>query len=452
MKGIKLGREIDEEQLWLLFLHLPLGFLGILVNAVVIAIIFSDVIDRSILEWWVVSMMVVVILRYICYLQFKSKIKSDKNYKKWEILFAIGLFATALVWSASVVLFFQNGSLSEQLLLSFVLGGIVSGAMSVSAYRFYLYLFYNVPILGILMIYVFMSGNYYFGGMIALYMMITLVNAKYMADNSAKVQLLQKNNDRLIERLMKERNSVKEALKEATNANGMKDLFIGNISHEFRTPLNAIQGFSQVLQSHPEIPKSMTPILKKINASGNKLLSLVDILMQYSKYKSGTLEYLPTKGMVKEVVSSLISQERVRVLEKQLTFEVDIPTDAVIEADFAMLKCALNIMIEDAIENAPKESRIRIFAFSQPDGDGFVFKICNSGPALKSEEAQKFFDPFAQMQGSYENRNLARGLGFYIAKGMIEDFHQGLCRLLNTQTEGYCIELFIGNKAESLKN
>jgi len=443
MKGNKLRREIDEGQLWLLFLHLPLGFLAILVNAVVIAIIFSDVIERSILEWWVVSMMVVVTLRYIIYLQFKSKIKSDKNYKKWEILFAIGLFATALVWSASVVLFFQNGSLSEQLLLSFVLGGIVSGAMSVSAYRFYLYLFYNVLILGILMIYVFMSGNYYFGGMIALYMMITLANAKYMADNSAKVQLLQRNNDRLIERLMEERNSVKEALKEATNANGMKDLFIGNISHEFRTPLNAIQGFSQVLESYPNIPDSIKPILKKINASGNKLLSLVDILMQYSKYKSGTLNYLPTEGIIKELIFSLVSQERVRVLEKELKFELDIPNNIVVKADFSMLKCILNIFIEDAIENAPKESIVDIVVFEDTTNGRLNIKICNYGASIDSEEIEKLFDPFAQMKSSHECQNLSRGLGFYIAKGMIEDFHQGVCRVTNIETGGYCIEFFI---------
>jgi signal transduction histidine kinase len=445
-KGNIIRRTIDERQLWLLFTNLPLGLLGTLVSAVVVAIIFSDAIEQSRLEGWLLTMMTVVALRYILYLYFKSKIKSEKQYRKWEILFSIGLFATALVWAASVSLFFTKASLSDQLLLSFVLGGMVSGAMSVAAYRFYLYALYNVPILGVLMIYVFISGNYYFGGMVVLYMMITLVNAKRMADDSAKVQILQMNNDRLIERLMKEKNSVKEALEEATNANSMKDLFIGNISHEFRTPLNAIQGFSQVLQYQPDVPDSTVTILKKINASGNKLLALVDVLMQYSKYKSGNLEYVPTKGMVQEVVSSLVSQERVRVLEKQLTFEVDIPSNTIIEADFVMLKSVLNIVIEDAIENAPKESRVMITAFLQSENDSFVMKICNTGPALKSEDTKELFDPFVQMQGNHENRNLARGLGFYIAKGMIEDFHQGSCRLFNTQTEGYCVELSIPNK------
>ena len=168
----------------------------------------------------------------------------------------------------------------------------------------------------------------------------------------------------------------------------------------------------------------------------------------FPKYKSGNLEYVPTKGMVQEVVSSLVSQERVRVMEKQLTFTVDIRTNKIIEADFAMLKSVLNIVIEDAIENAPKESTVMISAFLQSDNDGFVIKICNTGPALKSEEAKELFDPFAQMQGSHESQNLARGLGFYIAKGMIEDFHQGSCKLLNAQTEGYCIELFIRSQEE----
>ncbi len=118
--------------------------------------------------------------------------------------------------------------------------------MPAAAYRFYLYALYSVPILSILMVYVFISGNYYFGGMIILYMMVTLGNAKRMADNSAKVQILQVNNERLIERLVQEKNSVKSALEEATNANGMKDLFIGNISHEFRLPSMQFKAFSNI--------------------------------------------------------------------------------------------------------------------------------------------------------------------------------------------------------------
>lgn len=446
-------RKIDEEQLRLLYANLPLGLLATLVNAIVVAIIFSDVIERDVIEGWILTMMTVMAIRYVVYINYinfvnsKKKVKSENLYKKWEIYFAIGLFATALVWAVAVQLFFMKSALSDQLLLAFVLAGMVAGAMSVSAYRFYLYSIYSVPILGILMVYVFISGNYYLGGMIILYMMITLGNAKRMADNSTKVQMLQQNNEKLIARLVEEKNSVKVALAEATSANGMKDLFIGNISHEFRTPLNAIQGFSQVLQHRSDTPENIKDLVKKINASGNQLLVLVDVLMKYSEYKSGTLAYIPTQGSVTEIISSLISEERVRVLEKDLKFEIDIPENIIIEADFIMLKFVLNILIEDAVENASKESVITISAMSSSNNYHYKIKICNDCPILLSEEAENIFDPFTQMEESHESRNLARGLGLYVAKGMTEDYHQGSLRLKLNQPFGYCMVMGIPKKS-----
>ena len=292
------------------------------------------------------------------------------------------------------------------------------------------------------MIYVSLEDNYYFAGMVALYMLITLSNAKGMADNSEKVQELQLKNDILIEDLVEEKNSVKSALDDATKANSIKDLFIGNISHEFRTPLNAIQGFSQVLQHQPNVPDSMVPILKKINASGNRLLSLVEILMQYSKYKSGSFEYVPSKGLVGETIATLVSVERVRVLEKSLTFEIDVPSSMVIQADFTMLKFILHVLIEDAIENASKESIIGITASINTEND-VLLKVCNKGTVLTDLEMEELFDPFAQMESNHESRNLAKGLGFYISKGLIEDEHKGSFTLENMPREGYCITLRI---------
>ncbi len=442
----ELAAEIEESELWLLYRNLPLGLLAVLANAVVVAVIFLNEVDQSIIEVWILAMLIVLALRYMLYLQFAAHIKNDKNYKKWELLFAIGLVANALVWVASVILFFMDSTLSDQLLLAFVLAGMVSGAIYVSAYKLYMYIVYSVPILIVLMIYVYMDGHYYLGGMITLYMLVTLFNAKEMADNAAKVHMLQMNNENLIERLLEEKKSVKMALEEATNANGMKDLFIGNISHEFRTPLNAIQGFSQVLQHRPDTPESIMLVLKKIYASGNQLLVLLDVLMQYSKYKSGALNYVPTKGSVSELISTLVSQERVRILEKNLTFTIDIPENIIIEADFIMLKFIFNILIEDAIENASNESVISITAKVSVKNDHYQVKICNDGPLLSSREKENIFNPFTQMENSHESRNLARGLGLYVAKAMVEDFHKGSLLLEDDPTKGSCLVMNIPKK------
>jgi len=443
---IKARRNISEGQLWILFDNTPMQLLATLVNAIVITIIFSSVIEDVLVQGWLLAMMGVMAGRYILFLNFKKHIQENGADIKWVTYFAIGLVATALVWALSVPLFFPQSSLSDQLLLSFVLGGMVAGELSVSAYHFYMYAIYNVPILFVLMLYIFMSGNYYFGWMIILFMLMTLANAKRMYKNALKVRQLQEKNDLLIESLKKETNAVNNALDEATKANRLKDLFIGNISHEFRTPLNAIQGFSQVLQHRPDTPDNIMLMLKKIYASGNQLLVLLDVLMQYSKYKSGTLEYIPTKGSVYEIISTLVSQERVRILEKNLTFEIDIPANIMIEADFIMLKFIFNIMIEDAIENASNESVIAITAMVSLENDNYKVNICNDSAPLPNSEAENIFNPFTQMENSHESRNLARGLGLYVAKAMVEDFHKGSLLLEDNPLKGYCLVMSIPKK------
>ncbi len=119
-KNVK--RKIDEEQLRLLYSNLPLGLLATLVNAIVVAVIFSSLIAQSLVEGWILVMMTVMAIRYVVYLSFKKKVKSEKIYKEWEIYFAIGLFATSFVWAVSIPLFFTKVSLSDQYLLSFILG------------------------------------------------------------------------------------------------------------------------------------------------------------------------------------------------------------------------------------------------------------------------------------------------------------------------------------------
>ncbi len=120
--------------------------------------------------------------------------------------------------------------------------------------------------------------------------------------------------------------------------------------------------------------------------------------MEYSKYKSRILKYTGTKGSVSELISSLVLLERVRVLEKDLKFEMDIPENTILEADFLMLKFVLNILIEDAVENASKESVITIVAVLSPNNYQYQIKICNDYPIVLSEEAENIFDPFSQMQ------------------------------------------------------
>lgn len=443
IKNEEPGYALRESDLWLLYKNLPLGLLAVLANAVVVAVIFLDEVSQNRVEAWLLAMLTVLALRYVVYVNFRRQIKNDTQYKKWEILFVIGLVANALVWVASVILFYKDSTLSDHFFLLFVLGGMVAGAIYLATYKFYMYAIYNIPILTVLMFYVSMEGSYYLSGMIALFMMVTLANAKAMADNTVKVNELQRNNENLIEQLLKEQNSVKMALEKVTKANNMKDLFIGNISHEFRTPLNAIQGFTQILQQRPDTPKSMMLMFKKIHASGNQLLVLLDVLMQYSKYKSGTMEYVPTKGSVFEIISALTSEERVRILEKNLTFDVNIPATFIFKADFIMLKFVFNILIEAAIENASNESVVKISALENEEKEQYEVRICNVCPPMTDGEIETMFNPFAQMEVSHESRNLAEGLGLYVAKAMVEDFHQGSLLLEPNASEGYCFVMNI---------
>ena len=201
--------------------------------------------------------------------------------------------------------------------------------------------------------------------------------------------------------------------------------FFANISHDMRTPLNAILGFSNLAKKETRL-EVIQDYLQKIYTSGNLLLDLVNDTLTMSKLKSDKLEIklAPTcfdeENFLKPVLGAVQSLAK----DKQITFKID--ADGVLErcvlADKLILQKILLNLLTNAIKYTPRGGHVTVCFRNEQAADGgidSVIAVHDDGIGISPEFQKKIFEPFVQeKRPGYENQGT--GLGLSIVKQMVE--------------------------------
>jgi signal transduction histidine kinase len=222
---------------------------------------------------------------------------------------------------------------------------------------------------------------------------------------------------------------------ELTRANQLKSEFLANISHEFRTPLNAILNFTEILLMEMEGPLNMKQKedLRMVKESGEDLLRLINGILDLSKIESGKMELHMEPVNVADMVSSVISQVTLRAVEKGLTVKTEIPDRSlIIRGDELRLKQVLRNLIDNALKFT-KEGEITV-GFNQ-EKDYIVVKVHDTGIGIKEEDHKRIFDKFIQIEGGTTREFGGTGLGLSVAKEIIE-LHGGKIWVESNPGEG----------------
>lgn len=220
-----------------------------------------------------------------------------------------------------------------------------------------------------------------------------------------------------------------EALGEAEYANHAKTTFLNSMSHDIRTPMNAIIGFTALAKSHIDNRELVQNYLEKIITSGNHLLSLINDVLDMSRIESGKVKIEEKEASLPEIMHDLKTIVQSDVKAKQLSFCIDTQdvTDEIIICD----KLRLNQVLLNLLSNAMKytkpggEVEVRILQKGDaPEGYGiYEFRIKDTGIGMSREFLEHIFEPFEREQTATISGIQGTGLGLSITKNIVDMMH-----------------------------
>ena len=212
---------------------------------------------------------------------------------------------------------------------------------------------------------------------------------------------------------------------QAQAASKAKSTFLSNMSHDIRTPMNAIIGFTNIALHQDSVPE-MHNCLKKIEESSDHLLSLLNDVLDLSRIESGKVEFSPVPANITAVTDSVIEIVKGMLLNRELNFEVHrepLQNPYVMTEPVRIREILVNIL-NNAVKFTKDGGTIRFDAGNRPGADAQHIVICyrikDTGIGMSEDFQKKIFDEFAQEENGVRTQYKGTGLGMPISKKYIE--------------------------------
>ena len=216
-----------------------------------------------------------------------------------------------------------------------------------------------------------------------------------------------------------------DAVRAAENANRAKSTFLSNMSHDIRTPMNAIIGFTTLAVSNIDNKKRVRDYLGKILSSSNHLLSLINDILDMSRIESGKIHLEETEVSLSEVLHDLKMIISGQIHAKQLDLYMDAMdvTDENVYCDKTRLNQVLLNLLSNAIKFTPAGGtvsvRLKQFPGTQTGYELYEIRVKDNGIGMSPEFVQKLFSPFERERTSTVSRTQGTGLGMAITKNIV---------------------------------
>ena len=231
------------------------------------------------------------------------------------------------------------------------------------------------------------------------------------------------------------------AVEKAESANRAKSTFLSNMSHDIRTPMNAIIGFTTLALSNIDDTDRVKDYLGKTLASSNHLLSLINDVLDMSRIESGKIHLEEVEVNLSDVLHDLKTIVSGQIYAKQLELYMDVMdvTDEDVYCDKTRLNQILLNLLSNAIKFTPAGGtvsvRVRQLAGKVRGCGQYEFRIKDNGIGMSQEFAQKIFEPFERERTSTVSRIQGTGLGMAITKNIV-DMMGGTIEVQTAQGKG----------------
>ncbi len=266
-------------------------------------------------------------------------------------------------------------------------------------------------------------------------------NARAIRDWSGDLVCYEGTVEDVTEKIEQER-TLRIALRQAEIANRTKAAFLAAMSHELKTPLNAVLGFSEIIRDEvlgPTGVPAYRDYAGDIHRSGARLLSVINDALDVSRLEGGLLTIEMRPENVLDVAEVALKMAR-GVVNDIRSVDVDVPLGMPsLLIDPRRLSQALGNLLANALKFTPEGGTIRFVVRPQPDG-GVHLRVEDTGIGMAEETMAAAMEPFRQVDGSLARRFEGAGLGLSIAKALVE-LHGGALNLQSRLGEGTIVTI-----------
>ena len=254
-------------------------------------------------------------------------------------------------------------------------------------------------------------------------MMVLAIVSFIRVRRSTQIVKIEQRNNKDLNQL---RLAAEDALHAAEVANKSKSVFLSNMSHDIRTPMNAVIGFATLASANVENTAKVKDCLAKILSSSNHLLSLINDILDMSRIESGKINLEETEANLSEMLHDLKNIVSGQIHAKQLELYMDVMD--VTDEDIYCDKTRLNQVLLNLLSNAIKFTMpggtvsVRVSQLpGSPKGKGsYEIRVKDTGIGMSKEFAQHIFEPFEREQTSTVRHIQGTGLGMAISKNIID--------------------------------
>lgn len=245
-------------------------------------------------------------------------------------------------------------------------------------------------------------------------------------DREKNIWLLTRTDITEIREEKRQKRLLQDALDSATAANRAKSEFLSRMSHDIRTPMNAIIGMTSIVGVHIDDRERVLDCLAKITSSSKLLLSLINEVLDMSKVESSRIVLSEEKINLAELVQGVVAMLQPGIDEKSLIFHARVNAvrhEDVIGDTQRLQQVLLNIM-SNAVKYTTEGGRILLEVREKPSGESgvgcFEFLVEDSGIGMKPEFLEKIFQPFERADDAAVKALQGTGLGMAISKNVVE--------------------------------
>lgn len=232
--------------------------------------------------------------------------------------------------------------------------------------------------------------------------------------------------DEEIRNEMEKKSLLEDALMQANRASKAKSVFLSNMSHDIRTPMNAIVGFTTLAISHIENKEQVEEYLRKIESSGNHLLNLINDVLDMSRIESGKMQLDEKPCRLPDILHNLYNILQADVEAKNLTLQID--TENIVHEQIFCDTLRLNQVLLNLLSNSVKYTNsggsVNIKLIEKPYAPKgcacYEFHIIDTGIGMNDEFLQHIFEPFERERNSTISGIQGTGLGMAITKNIVD--------------------------------
>ncbi len=429
--------------------------IAIMASAVIaLYLMFSTKVESMAFHFWFVTILGVDLLRLLAALSYKkAKRESRVNFKRARLFILFGTLFSATCWGALSLILIPVVDGQSVLLLVMVIATLVTGATTTLSYQMQFSVIFILivitPLMISLQLQTYIQGYHlvFLEVMLFLLVLFLLKNTKTYCQNWTEMLKMQVRSHEREHELLLQR-------EKAELANRAKSDFLAKMSHELRTPMHAILGFSSLGAEKVDvnINTKISNYFMRINDSGQRLLGLLDDLLDLSKLEAGRMQFIVTENDLQTTLAKAIDELSPLFSGKALEIEV-VPATVETLAMFDNIKInqVIKNLLSNAIKFSPPGASIKV-NFERTEIDvqteyamkGAVSAISliirDQGIGIPEAELESIFNEFEQSSKTVNGVG-GTGLGLAICREIIH-YHGGMITAGNVSGEAGAIFTF----------